>query len=130
MTIEEIRKTLDELKQTHSSYFEYEIGPFTVLIFTDEVLEHKNITNDNILNYDTVNVNLCEQKRLVSRYPDGSAVYVPSPVSLVKDPRFRNYQPIKYTELIAQSNGQNMTIDALCELIKYLYKLNNLSAFT
>lgn len=56
-------------------------------------------------------------------------------VVMVKDDRFSNYEPIKYSLNpgspwdIKACTGRKMPLENLCELIRYLYKLDKLSAF-
>lgn len=117
-----IRRKLAELKKGNASYFSYYVGKFKVAIWTDRILEHSSPDDDNIMKHSIVDVNLQEVHR-----KDNHQLY--EYVELERDERFKNYQPIKYKEYSGMSNGQQMPINQLCELIKYLHRLSNLTAF-
>lgn len=122
-----IRKKLAILKRAPGqNHFEYYAGKFKVNIWLDKIQEHAaNDDNDNILNHSVVHVDLHELSKKDDHLYDW--------VYLNTDSRFKNYEPIQYDWLPGlhqrYSNGENMPIHHLCELIKYLYKLPNLSAF-
>lgn len=90
-------------------------------IHTERTQEPINYT-DCITDYPIVDVTLSEKMR-ISAYPNEAYVII----NLEKDLRFKGYSPIKYKEFEGLSNGQEMPIAHLCELIKYLYRLNKLS---
>jgi len=121
-----VRRRLAELtKRPHLSHFEYFIGKFTIKIHTDRIREHSNRgPEDRITHHDVLDVYLFENKRFApneERYDEQ--------IDLEQDPRFKSYQPIKYSEWSGYSHGREMPIVQLCELVKYLHRLSNLSAF-
>lgn len=119
-----IRRKLSTLKRSSRSHFEYKIGIFTLNIFT-----HNNSSeptdSPNLLDYEKVYVLLNET----------SKSGIVSTVSIRDDNRFKNYKPIQYNVIetpngtINLSDGDNMPIVHLCELISYLHRLSNLTAF-
>jgi hypothetical protein len=123
-----IRHKLNDLKRSPlHNYFEWRIGPFVVKIFPDG---HGNpALHDYITQYDTVAVHVYEP------YRTSNGEIMHQLLSLTEDSRFKNYQPIQYnvfespTGSINLSDGQDMPIAHLCELIRYLHRLSNLTAF-
>ena len=119
-----IRHKLAELKPSHGRY-EYTVGRFTVSMYTYDMQDTPQAPADNILKYKTVNV-------VVNETTVGGAT---SSVSIRDDSRFKNYEPIQYnvvktpTGCVNISNGDAMPILHLCELIRYLHRLSNLTAF-
>lgn len=123
-----IRHKLNDLKKFPGhNHYELQIGPFVVKIFPDrhgDPARHEYITQ-----YEKVAVHVYEPWR----QPNGKTQH--QLLSLREDPRFKNYQPIQYnvfespTGSINLSDGQDMPIPHLCELIRYLYRLANLTAF-
>lgn len=123
-----IRHKLNDLKRgPHTNHFEWRIGPFVVKIFPDE--HGDPAAHEYLTQYDTVTVHVYEPRRQA----DGASQQ--QYVSLQEDSRFKNYQPIQYnvfespTGSINLSDGQDMPIAHLCELIRYLHRLSNLTAF-
>jgi hypothetical protein len=122
-----IRHKLGNLKPCHGNTgrWEYGVGPFNVVIFAYDIGDVPPNQADNLLRFDKVDVVLNEFTK------DGSA----SSVRLNDDPRFKNYEPIQYDVIespsgkINLSNGNKMPILHLCELIRYLHRLSNLTAF-
>jgi hypothetical protein len=117
-----IRRRLAELTRLpHQSSFKYYVGNFVVVIFTHQVMEQPIADpTDRVTRHNEVDVSLFEVKK------DGT---LQLPINLEIDSRFCNYQPIKYREWQGYSSGKAMPLNHLCELIKYLYRLSNLSAF-
>lgn len=117
------------------NHFEWSIGHFVVKIYPKEIgdpgspylylpqLPKKHSPADSILQYDRVDVHVTEFSP-----NDKGGTYI----NLNTDPRFRDYKPIQY-HLVASninlSDGRRMPILHLCELIRYLYRLSNLTAF-
>lgn len=122
-----IRRRLAELvKPPGGSCFHYYVGNFIVKIFTDRVQDHVfHGPDDRITRHDIVDIILVEIKRFVG----GNGATTEEFIGLEQDSRFKNYQPIKYAEWAGYSHGREMPIHHLCELIKYLHRLSNLSAF-
>ena len=90
----------------------------------NRIQEHKDWgPDDRIIHHDVLDVSLYEFKR----HQDGGSYE--TYIDLEKDSRFKNYQPIKYSEFAGYSTGREMPINHLCELVKYLHRLSNLSAF-
>lgn len=122
-----VRRRLAELvKPPGSSCFHYYIGNFIIKIFTDRIQEHSNRgPEDRITHHDIVDINLVE----IKRFKGGNGATTEEYIDLEHDSRFKNYQPIKYAEWAGYSQGREMPINHLCELVKYLHRLSNLSAF-
>lgn len=122
-----IRRKLAELRSIRSpGHYEYVVGRFTVHIFSYETQDVPSKDRaDNLLKHERVNVVLNEVDK------SGKT----SSISLRDDPLFRSYQPIWYDVIetpngkINVGNGDRMPINTLCELIKYLHRLTNLTAF-
>jgi hypothetical protein len=123
-----IRHKLNDLKRLPwSNRYELQVGPFVVKIFPDghgDPTQHQYITQ-----YEEVDVGVYEPYRS----DDGTTLE--QLLSLRDDPRFKNYRPIQYNVIetsngsINLSDGNKMPIHHLCELIRYLYRLANLTAF-
>lgn len=123
--MKDIKQILALLKKMPGkSYYAYCIGEYTIHIHTHRVLEHPiEESDDSIINYDVVDISLFESKRLDSFFKEHTFIY------LEKDFRFKDYTPIKYSRWSGLSTGEEMPIHNLCELIKYLNRLSNLSIF-
>lgn len=122
-----IRHKLGLRKPVHgnSGRWEYAVGNFNVVMFAYDTGDVPPSQQDSILRFETVDVVLNEFTK------DGTA----SSVRLNDDPRFKNYEPIQYNVIespggrINLSNGNKMPILHVCELIRYLHRLSNLTAF-
>jgi len=122
-----IRHKLGNLKPCRPSEgrWEYGVSPFNVVMFAYDIGDIPPDQADNILRFDKVDVVLNEFTK------DGKA----SSVRLNDDPRFKDYEPIQYNMIespngrINLSSGDGMPILHLCELIRYLHRLSNLTAF-
>jgi hypothetical protein len=121
-----IRRRLAERERRPGlNYWDYYIGDFVVKIHPDRIQEHAPIVKgDRITNYAVLDVNLYEMS-----WDSGRTHKYEQFVNLEQDSRFKNYQPIKYKEYAGLSSGAEMPITHLCELIKYLHRLSNLTAF-
>lgn len=122
-----VRRKLAELKPHNGTLYRYFVGNFEVQIFPNEIQDirpHEKLA-DNVLKYKTVHITLWEESK-----KSGQQI-----VRLLDDSRFKNYKPIQYNlhqtpnGTLNFSNGDNMPIIHLCELIKYLHRLSNLTAF-
>lgn len=113
------RRLAERVKRPGMHFFDYFVGNFLVKIRTPA----ERNSNDRITFHDILEVSLSEEMR----YPNGNPY--DSPVDLERDSRFKNYKPIKYHEIAGFSDGREMPINHLCELIIYLHRLSNLSAF-
>lgn len=122
-----IRHRLADLtKPAYSSCFHYYVGSFIVKIFTTRVRDHNfGGSDERITHYDVVDINLVE----IKRFAGGDGATTEEFINLEKDTRFKDYKPIKYKEWAGYSDGREMPIEHLCELVKYLHRLSNLSAF-
>lgn len=120
-----IKRRLSELKRAGIyTCFRYCVGDFVLKIFTAESYPLKEPFQDkNILQYQAVDINLYEYKRL------NNGILAEQPVNLDSDIRFKDYKPIKYIVPMNSLPWRHMPIIKLCELIKYLHKLTNLAAF-
>lgn len=121
-----IRCKLADLKKIAGrNYYEYYVGPFTVIIYTYELPDTPPAEPDFILKHKTVSVVVNEKTKSE----------VTSLINLRDDPRFKDYLPIQYDVIespngrLNLSDGRNMPIPYLCELICYLHRLSNLTAF-
>lgn len=122
-----IRHKLGLLKpvMNRGDRWEYKVGNFNVVMFAYDIGDIRPEQPDNILRFEKVDVVLNEFTK------DGTA----SSVRLNDDPRFKNFEPIQYNVIespggrINLSNGNGMPIPHLCELIRYLHRLSNLTAF-
>lgn len=121
-----IRQNLATLKPApHQSHYEYYVGKFKLNIWLDKIQEHSANFSDNILDHATVDVDLHEIANRNDRLYNW--------VYMDRDERFVDYEPIQYPYLHGfhqkNTSGRDMPILQLCELIKYLYRLSNLTAF-
>jgi len=122
-----IKHKLGELKPCpgRGDRWEYSVGNFNVVIFAYDIGDVPPNQMDSILRFEKVDVVLNESTK------DGTI----SSVSLRDDPRFKSYEPIQYNVIespggrLNLSNGNGMPILYLCELIRYLHRLSNLTAF-
>jgi hypothetical protein len=117
------RRALAALEK-RGSCFEYWVGDFVIKICTDKIQEHTSPADDRIVHHQILDVTLYELKR------DGSGRRVESHVHLERDPRFATHQPIKYHKYSGLSDGREMPINSLCELVIYLHRLQKIIAFT
>jgi hypothetical protein len=121
-----IRRKLAELRPVRGNgRYEYPVGRYTVHIYVFGIQDTPPSQPSNILAYDKIGVVLNETDK------EGRT----SSISLREDPLFKNYEPIQYNVIetpngkINLSNGDDMPILQLCELIRYLHRLTNLTAF-
>lgn len=119
MTDEEVTLLLESVKKSSNSKFEFKIGRFYIDIFS----------------YDIGDVDLFPHQNEPITFHDFVYVYVYESklkklVNLETDYRFKDYKPIKYSDFSGYSNGDRMPLSNLYELVKYLVRLNKISAFT
>ena len=120
-----IRHKLGELQPINGHRWEYQAGHFSVHMYCYDAGDVPPEQLSNVLSYKTLSVVVNEHTK------DGKV----SSVSLRDDSRFKDYEPIQYNVIespggrINLSNGDNMPITHLCELIRYLHRLSNLAAF-
>ena len=114
-----IRHKLADLKEYGGSYT-MDVGPFKIILYgTKTVAKYSNV-----LQYEKLHVTLSEK----------NGQYY-SHVDLREDVRFKDYKPIQYNTFegpngtVNFSDGRDMPILHLCELIKLLTRLSNLTAF-
>ena len=119
MTDEEVTLLLESVKKEHISKFSLRIGHFDVDIFTFDIGDVDSLPHQNelITFYDFVYIYVYESefRKLTN---------------LETDYRFKDYKPIKYSDIPEYSNGDKMPLSNLYELVKYLFRLNKISAFT
>jgi len=127
-----IKHKLAELKHWPNNYdWEWKIGDFRVVIgpCNDDLRAmQKPDPNDSVVKHEKLDVTVYESSKLNPQ--------LSSYVDLRDDSRFKNYQPIQYNVIetptggrINLSNGKDMPLIKLCELIRYLHRLSNLTAF-
>ena len=133
-----IRRKLSTYKMLPDErHWDFRIGHFQLLVSltTDDNWKISNYGNDftkfpdlRIINYEKFNVNLYEDTNA-----DPSVRIF---IYLNRDPRFKNYDQIHYDVIhtptggkINQSDGNNMPLLQLMELIRLLHRLSNLTAF-
>jgi hypothetical protein len=117
MNIADAYNILDSLSKSkeHNCYV-YEAHPFVIRIWTSKIQDFNQVVDDKITDYHTVDVSVYQlSKNKLENY-----------ICLVKHDFFKNYMPIKYA---VHSNGIDMPIQHLCELIKYINSLSNLCVF-
>jgi hypothetical protein len=120
------RRLLSACEKRPGGHFEYWVGGFGLKIFTDKIQEHAvSPENDRITFHDKLDVHLYE----LVRDPGGSGRKIESYVHLEKDSRFSEYEPIKYHKYAGLSDGSEMPINNLCELVIYLHRLQKIIAF-
>ena len=114
-----IKRRLAELKlPNYAKHFTYYVGSYMINIFSPD---------DKIVTHETLSIALYEEVRA----QDADRTYkVSHAIDLERDTRFRNYKPIKYSDIPYGSNGHNIPLMTLCELIKYLHRLSNLAVFS
>lgn len=112
-----IKRELSELKRLDYGHFEYWVGKrFTVKLFTHRIQDSPNPDKDERVTF-FKEVDVCV---------DELGKVGATRISLEKDIRFKDYQPIKYDGY----NGERMPLSKVCELIKYLHRLDDLTAFS
>lgn len=123
-----IKQKLAELKPITANTgrrFIYYVGEsFTVNIDLNDGIYDPD---DRITKHGDVNIFVYENLRIL--LSDGTYKNTQYYLNLDSDPRFKNYKPIQYHEFPWCNIGKHIPIMYLCELIKYLHRLSNLSAF-
>jgi hypothetical protein len=125
-----IKHKLNDLKRVPgASYFEMEIGPYLLRMWAGRMGDP-----DEIIQYlaqcQKIDVQLYELERKIDNKVQGM-----SGISISQHPLFKNYKPIQYNTIetpngiINMSEGNEMPLNHVCELIRYLYRLSNLTAF-
>jgi hypothetical protein len=132
MDIEAIRTQLGTMKKVPGrDHYEWKVGRFTLHIFTSP---RSFRTDESILRYETVDVNVNEFITRAMSSADGT-MFLTNWISIREDEPFKNYEPIQYNIVctpngrVNLSDGTDMPIQHLCELIHYLYRLSKLTAF-
>lgn len=127
-----IKQKLSEIQLTpHDTCYHYYVDNFVIKIWTKTVKDqylYVNLKDDRITLHETVHIGLYEKIRTKCGTPEDFRL-LEIYIDLEKDSRFKDYKPIKYHQLSGYSTGDHMPIITLCELIKYLYRLSNLTAF-
>lgn len=121
------RRLADLKKRPGYNDYVYYVGKYALHIYTNSIQDPASLDpNDSVVKYDKVDVNLHEENPRTNSYRI---------ISLRDDSRFSNYKPIQYNFFdgpngrINLSDGREMPVIYVCELIKYLHRLSNLSAF-
>lgn len=119
-----IRRKLAKLRKPPGyGDWQYEVGNFRLSILP--AFDEKDTETECLLDFEHVDISLTEGDK------NGNRKFV----TLRDDPRFKSYQPLMYDVIntpngsINMSNGHNMPIPTLLELIKYLHRLSDLIAF-
>lgn len=124
-----IRHKLADLKEDAyygSNIYSMTIGPYLIVMRPSRsILSGVEVVAKypNLLGYEKIDVSLYEK--------DNHHL-----ISLRENPIFKSYKPIQYNTFegpngtINFSDGHDMPILHLCELIKYLIRLSNLTAFS
>jgi hypothetical protein len=114
------RQLADTKKNIDTQRFDFYVGDWHLIIDPNPFMEHVDYGDDDrITKHELLDVYLYEKNKL-----NNDSNYI----SLDLDYRFIGYKPIKYNEY-GSSNGERIPINHLCELVKYLYRLSNLSVF-
>jgi hypothetical protein len=123
-----IRHKLNNLKRVvWAGHFEWYFGPFIVKIFADK--HGDPAAFQYVTQYEKVDVHVYEVSRKDEKENQQTLI------NLLDDSRFNNYKPIQYNIIetpngtINMIDGHQMPINYLCELIRYLHRLSNLTAF-
>jgi hypothetical protein len=120
-----IKRKLSELKAIGGHRWEYAVGNFVVVMYPYEIGDVPPKQMDSPVRHEKLSIVLNEKAKT------GTV----SSVSMRDDSRFKNYEPIQYNVIespngkINLSNGDNMPLLHVCELIRYLHRLSNLTAF-
>jgi hypothetical protein len=135
-----IRHKLGELKKMPGcSHYEWQIGPFVVKMLEDRPEDHPIGTLELVsvrpkrpeflTQREKVDVQLYERSKKDDQVLDQF-------ININSDSRFKNYKPIMYNtyqsptgNTISFGDGRDMPMLQLCELIRYLHRLANLTAF-
>jgi hypothetical protein len=121
-----IRRKLSELR-LYSGCYQFDVGNFQVNMYPRDIQDVRpDDPYDSVLKHEKVDVSLFEKSAKTNHHVI---------VDLRSDTRFNNYKPIMYNTfespsgIVNLSDGRQMPILHLCELIRYLYRLSNLTAF-
>lgn len=121
-----IRRRLAELRRLPGeSCFNYWVGKFRVRIWTERIQDTSKEYDDH---YDSIVSNLLVDVSLYEEGRDAKGDKTENYIYLDRDSRFANYQAIQYKQY-GNSDGREMPIQNLCELIRYLHIISKLSAF-
>lgn len=119
-----IKRRLSNVKKNRHGYFEYFVGNnYVVKIYP---IEKFPIPPETVTLHKTVNAYVYELERDKSDNSRWNENFI----RIEQDPKFKNYKPIQYAEFPWNNDGTKMPILQLCELIKYLHRLANLTVFT
>jgi len=121
-----IKHKLGDLKKVpYGNHFEWQIGHYVVKIFC---AKHGDPSPLFITQCEKVDVHVYEVSRREGKEQEKL-------LDLLNEPLFKNYKPIQYNTIqtpngtINLSDGSEIPITYLCELIRYLHRLANLSVF-
>lgn len=136
-----IKRKLSELRRVPAQvYYEYEVGSFVVRMYVRNPSEPEyyrpldlSNMNESLTSFDKMDVDLYQKVR--DQGSDGQEWTRLEGIILQVDPRFKDYEPIRYDVFeheygtVNLSNGKQMPLIKVCELIRYLHRLSNLAAF-
>lgn len=121
-----IKHKLADLKPVPwSGHFEWDIGHYRVKIFG---AKHGDPTPKYLTLCEKVDVHVYEVSRREGKEQEKL-------LNLLEESLFKNYKPIQYNVIttphgtINRSDGQDIPLTYLCELIRYLHRLANLAVF-
>jgi hypothetical protein len=125
--IEEIKQKLDQLQLVpFTNYFIWDADYFLIYIWPHRYSDTLVSGSKLLSTYSKVDIILYERTGI------DSASYI----SLRTDPRFKDYEPIQYNviytpngSILTAADGNDIPINHLCELIRYIERLTNLVAF-
>lgn len=122
-----IKRWLADLKRVNAwAPYIYNIGSFQLDIYTYNVGEAHPDMNDSIVKHDIISEVFLHE---ISKKDHSKSI------RLTEDHRFTRYTPIMYNiwegpnGKVNLSDGRQMPLITLCELVKYLYRLSNLTVF-
>jgi len=123
-SLTKIKKELFDLKTDHDAWH-YDVGRFNIGILPRFcTFANVNTLGEFLFYKNSINVYISETA------PNQLTI------NLLKDIRFKNYDPIMYNTiktptggLLNFSDGRDMPIKHLCALVRYLHRLNDLKAF-
>lgn len=122
-----IKRKLAELKKRpgYNDYVYY-IGNFALHMYTNSIQDPARLDpNDSLVKHEKLDITLHEITKNKTDHL----------IDLRGDSRFKEYRPIIYNfwegpnGIVNLSDGREMPLIFVCELIKYLHRLSKLTAF-
>jgi hypothetical protein len=125
-----IKHKLADLKMPpYTNHYEWQIGSYLIKMFPTQDQDHLGEPPQYLTQYEKVDVQVYK----VSKRKGNNQEKI---IDLQSDPLFCKYRPIMYNTFegphgtVNLSNGRDMPMYHLCELIRYLHRLANLAVFT